>query len=711
MMNLFEMLQAIFGKNIMSRTIGTRTNVIKFPSNKNNPTTTSFDVFRASENPAVIEKIKKVIADEAPYIARMNDSERAIYEGNVRRLHDHLVSTGEVTPKESAPVIGLENKAPITGKNLETLTDEQGLIASPKTSLGEAQFNIKRKEQELKDFIEKNMFKDMGKDILSYQEQDRQGLVRATARQILDEDIKAGKIKGLTIKDLNNTSEPINPFREIYGEDALEQLDSLSSNFKQLRTEKEAADLARSKFKFEVNENRPKESYTKEEMDQILKNAPEANSPKGLDYLTGGEPKPEAEIIPFNKKPPEGKADGGRIGYQTGGPTNKLLQYMIDMLVKEKDFNRKLLERSKPELVEGLFKQTYGKSAEEISNAVNQQLKGKSSMEVMNSKTGEITSPTEPVKTARTTADIEKEIDELSTTPITTLEKKRKYNDLHSEFINSLDPRGRNKNLDYRRKSLDLENRLLLKAEEKGLDFDTFEKLRQDLYGSKKQQTLDFMRTGKVNLEPIKPATTFEEVQDRHKIAAKAADEVFPNYNDPKTAAQELAEVMAEQKYKKSFGDLTGDKQSDLYSEAYNYITSVNKLPKVSPANVPTEVLQNKMNEVLNQYDKSMFIKNEQGMVDITHPENVAKMEELLRRDHPELHSQLKKLGTDLDQKETLLDFDVTGRKPNAQGGIIRKKYGHEGIANPKKAQITAIYGEGTLPKDYSKGLGYLSGE
>jgi len=72
---------------------------------------------------------------------------------------------------------------------------------------------------------------------------------------------------------------------------------------------------------------------------------------------------------------------------------------MIDMLVKEKDFNRGLLERSKPELVEGLFKQTYGKSAEEIANTVNQQLKGKSSMEVMNPKTGEITSPKKPVMT------------------------------------------------------------------------------------------------------------------------------------------------------------------------------------------------------------------------------------------------------------------------------------------------------------------------
>jgi hypothetical protein len=131
----------------------------------------------------------------------------------------------------------------------------------------------------------------------------------------------------------------------------------------------------------------------------------------------------------------------------------------------------------------------------------------------------------------------------------------------------------------------------ILKAEEKGLDFDTFEKLRQGLYGTRKQKTLDFIRTGKVDLEPMKPATTFEEVQDRHRTAAKAADEIFPNYNNPKTAASELANVMAEQKHGKTFDNLSGDQQHDLYSEAYNYITSVNRLPKVSPANVPSEVL------------------------------------------------------------------------------------------------------------------------
>jgi hypothetical protein len=297
------------------------------------------------------------------------------------------------------------------------------------------------------------------------------------------------------------------------------------------------------------------------------------------------------------------------------------------------------------------FKAGSGKKILDIINKANQELK--------------VTTPKKSI--IRTTEDIEKEIDELSTTPITTLEKKRKYNDLHSEFINSLDPRRQKKALDYRRKSLDVENRLLLKAEEQGLDFDTFEKLRQGLYGPRKQQTLDFIKTGKVNIEPVKPVTTFEEAQNRYRTAAKAADEIFPNYNEPKTAANELANVMAEQKYGKVFDDISGDKQSDLYSEAYDYITSVNRLPKVSPKNVPPQVLEQKMNEVLNTYDKSMFIKNEQGMVDVTNPENVQKMAILLKKDHPEIY---KRLEEGMTQTNVLDDFDITGRKPNANGGL-----------------------------------------
>jgi len=720
---LIKLLETIFGKSAVGKSLGTRTNVVRFPKGKQglDPTTRHFDVEATSlKNPDLVDTIENSIANRMGDIPNMNDQELLTYTENVRRLASHR-------NPPMADVVEASSKQPVTGEGLEKLINEQGLIASPKTPLGSAQFNIKRAEQEMNKIIKENdldsLLKGAGRDQLSWNRLHNEGLIRAVTRQILSEDIRAGKIKSLTLDDLGTSREPIDYFRKIYGEGALEQLDSLTPEFNRLSTEQEAAKLARSKFKFEPNETRLKGSASYEDLEKaketkdertffekifgINKKEPEkakvldikeeGTKRKSIDELieehnrnsermaltdeeggsaitytefqdlakrnkeledliegTGVKPKeevkPEGIVIPFKKKnlEPEEKADGGSAGldyllgfdnrpqYAGGGDVKKIL----DLIAK-----------------------------------ANKELKGKKSMETINPKTGEVTIPKEPIKTARTTADIEKEIDELSTTPITTLEKKRKYNDLHSEFINSLDPGKRNKNLDYRRKGLDLENRLLLKAEEQGLDFDTFEKLRQGLYGPRKQQTLNYIKTGKVNVEPVEPATTFEEVQNRYRTAAKAADEIFPNYDTPKTAASELANVMAEQKYGKVFDEISGDKQSELYSEAYNYITSVNKLPKVSPERVPPEVLQNKMNEVLNAYDKSMFIKNEQGMVDVTNPENIAKMEELLRKDHPELHNQLKKLADDVSQKETLLDFDVTGREPNAKGGQVGIDY------------------------------------
>jgi hypothetical protein len=323
---------------------------------------------------------------------------------------------------------------------------------------------------------------------------------------------------------------------------------------------------------------------------------------------------------------PEGKADGGRIGYAKG----KRVKSSID----------KLLEN------------------------LNKKTQGKKSMESVDPKTGEVTVPKKPIRRAeeptgttvmdqepiiRTTEDIEKEIDELSTTPITTLEKKRKYNDLHSEFINSLDPRRQKKALDYRRKSLDIENRLLLKAEEQGLDFDTFEKLRQGLYGPRKQQTLNYIKTGKVNVEPVKPTTTFEEVQNRYRAAAKAADEIFPNYNEPKTAANSLAEVMAEQKYGKVFDDLTGDKQSELYEEAYDYITSINRLDKVPPPNRIAPPGQE---------------------FNISDPKTAEAFTNFAKENDPEGFKKIQKIVDDINNKNALEEFDITGREPNANGGI-----------------------------------------
>jgi hypothetical protein len=70
--------------------------------------------------------------------------------------------------------------------------------------------------------------------------------------------------------------------------------------------------------------------------------------------------------------------------------------------------------------------------------------------------------------------------------------------------------------------------------------------------------------------------------------------------------------------------------------------------------------LEEEMNMILNQYDKSMFIKNEQGVVDVTNPQNIQKMALLLKRDHPELYRRLEAQTT---MTPTIEEFKQTNPK------------------------------------------------
>jgi hypothetical protein len=660
MKSLLDLIKLVYGPKAISSTIGTRTNVIRLPSGKlQKYLSKDLNIEAASDAAAqnAYEEMKQLI----PEVAKMNDGERLVFEGNLRRLKNKLEDSGLIQKENvSSGITALESKVEQlrqAGKELEKVTGEKATLTDVLNDLGASQQSMSRMQDE--------------------------GLVRAAARQILINDIKAGKIKNITVSEAINMGEPLDPFRQIYGEGALEQLDSLIPNLRGLKTEAEAEKLARSKFKFEPDENRLPGSVSIEEgrkaeqefginkpakvsdfkaeatkrtsiddlideynanQDKLLLTDdegatlityPEYNRLKDRNDVIAKaleakgisskvEEAPQAEIIQFRKKPtePEGKADGGRIGYAQGTPAMGL-DYLTGMDPSESYADGGRIG----------FKAGSGKKILDIINKANQELK--------------VTTPKKSI--IRTTEDIEKEIDELSTTPITTLEKKRKYNDLHSEFINSLDPRKQKKALDYRRKSLDTENRLLLKAEEQGLDFDTFEKLRQVLYGPRKQQTLNYIKTGKVNLEPAKPVTTFEEVQNRYRTAAKAADEIFPNYNEPKTAASELANVMAEQKYGKVFDDISGDKKSELYSEAYDYITSINRLDKVPPPNRIAPPVQE---------------------FNISDPKTAEAFTNFARENDPEGFKKIQKIVDDINNRNTLEGFDVKDRKPNAEGGL-----------------------------------------
>ena len=368
MKSLLDLIKALYGPKAISSTIGTRTNVIRLPSGKLQKYLSKGLNIEAASDEAAVNAYKEM-QELIPEVAKMNDAERLIFEGNLRRLKNKLEDSGLIQKENvSSGITALESKVEELkqkGKELEKITGEKATLTDVLNDLRASQQSMSRLNDE--------------------------GLVRAAARQILINDIKAGKIKNITVSEAINMREPLDPFRQIYGEGALEQLDSLIPNLRGLKTEVEAEKLARSKFKFEPDENRLPGSVSIEEGRKAEQefgiNKPakvsdfkaEATKRTSIDDLIdeynanqdklrlsdeeGGtaigyeefqkiqkrnediakaledkgisskvEEAPQAEIIPFRKKPtePEGKADGGRIGYAYGTPAMGL-DYLTGM--------------------------------------------------------------------------------------------------------------------------------------------------------------------------------------------------------------------------------------------------------------------------------------------------------------------------------------------------------------------------------------------
>ena len=376
MKSLLDLIKSLYGSKAIASTIGSKTNVIRLPSGKlQRYLSKDLNIEAASDEAAknAYNEMKELI----PEITKMNDAERLIFEGNLRRLKNKLEVSGLIEGENvSSGIVAIQSKIDElkqAGKELEKVTGEKATLTDVLNNLGASQISLSRMQDE--------------------------GLVRAAARQILINDIKAGKIKNITVSEAINMGEPLDPFRQIYGEGALEQLDSLIPNLRNLKTEMEAEKLARSKFKFEPDENRLPGSVSIEEgrkaeqefginkpakvsdfkaeatrrtsvddlideynanQDRLLLTDDEGGTlitypeynrlrdrneeiakvleEKGIRSTPEVETKPEGIVIPFKKKPEE-FAIGGRVGFKFGSG-KKIIDAMLNankLKAKHKD--------------------------------------------------------------------------------------------------------------------------------------------------------------------------------------------------------------------------------------------------------------------------------------------------------------------------------------------------------------------------------------
>jgi len=354
MKNFLELIASLFGKGALSRVMGTRTNVVRFPNQESQRLLTK-DLNIEAASDAAVKQAYKYAEELFPSYPQMNDAEKLIFEGNLRRLDNAITDRGikikelEETQLPSAQLRNLQKRLDQARQSLE----EQAKISGKPKNLSDL----------IDDYFKLPPFRDIEKT----KQIENEALVRAVARSIMFNDIKSGKLKVpddiRKIVSGESSQDVLDPFRRIYGEDALEQLDSLSLEFKQLNTSQAAEDLARSKFTFEPDVNRPPGSYTREE--EI-----------------------ESNVVPFKKKPdePEKFAMGGNV-------ESKGLDYLMGLSRPYATGGRVGFDSGG-----GKFKKV--KDIENLIRKLNKKLSKKKSMESMNPKTGELTIPEKPVTTA-----------------------------------------------------------------------------------------------------------------------------------------------------------------------------------------------------------------------------------------------------------------------------------------------------------------------
>jgi len=300
---LLQLIAKLFGKNAISKTLGTRTNVIKLPSNeKKRLIKDELNIEAASDLAAqkVLKEAEDLIAD----IPKMNDQEVLTFTGNLQRLDN------KINPP-SAEVLDLTTKKPVTGEGLEQLAARDGLPAdvSPDSPIGRVMQGAQRLRKE-KDELDK-MLKDPAKQL----EQEMQnpyrsggpldpkmGIVRTAARQVLQKLAREGKINiadereaKAIIEGYQGGVDPIEVFRKTFGQDALGDLANLGDELLEIDNRggsfKELKKILDDEGFFDLQQPKnPVQGRTDEELMKLIKD-----------------------------EDPEKFATGGRVGFDDGG--------------------------------------------------------------------------------------------------------------------------------------------------------------------------------------------------------------------------------------------------------------------------------------------------------------------------------------------------------------------------------------------------------
>ena len=319
MKGLLFLVQKLFGKNALGKAMGTRTNVIKLPNNeKKRLIKNELDIERASD--AAAENLRKEAEELIAELPKMNDQERLIFEGNLRRLDNKL-------NPPSAEVIDIKTSKPVAG--IEQLAAERGFPkgVDPESTMGRLLTSTRKLQDEAKKLKQRTpsqQFEDLLKN--PYRSggplDPTSGIVRTAARQILRKKLDAGEIdipdareRDAIAKGYQGGVDPIEVFRKRFGEDPLQDLDEIADELNRAGDFKKIDEILKRNKLFDIEPKKDygyqEGSYTDEEMMELLKKSEEdpdkfakggkveKGSPKIFDQLEMDVPHPYGHRVQY----------------------------------------------------------------------------------------------------------------------------------------------------------------------------------------------------------------------------------------------------------------------------------------------------------------------------------------------------------------------------------------------------------------------------
>jgi hypothetical protein len=725
---ILELIKKIYGSNALSKVLGTRTNVIRLPDNElKQYTNKELNIEAASDKLA--QKAKADINELLAEYPRMNDAEKLIFEGNLTRLGNKL---GVTEKGPAADVIKFGTGEKVSPEGVMSLTEKIGQKNAPGTLVGNLESRIKQLEaggeelSKLKGKTYDEFMKDITQGQKAMRKLEDEGLVRAAAREIINKDIKSGKIKlpkEIEQDMVQGGGEPINVLRQFYGEGALEQLDSMIPEFKKMYSPKEAADAATKKFKFEFKADRPPGSTSIKDAKktQVTDLKTEATKRKSVDDLIdeynanqdrlrlsdeeGGtligyeeyeqlrkrnkdiskalenkgisskvEKKPEAEIIPFTNKPdPEDFATGGRVGYKKGGIT--ALKSIINFLAKNRGFGPTTGSKSLQELNPKQFGWKFNLLSPELKKSMEQ-----NRLEYLENLSDAIKSDKKLLTDIKNMPKewqefMYKSANEGANQGRLDVYKKINIDDAISEIEQM------KKNLEFKNlPGKEIKRRMNAEGGvSQGLDYLAGIERREYAGGGRMgfkkgsflintaidaAKNLSKKKTKKPNL---KRQLTDDEIDD---LAADVGELDAYDFDGTVGSAEKIRkqhkEYMDYMYYQYKTGRLD-PKPGEMNTSRMQYLR--NKRKQAEMTDDPKLFNPNERDE-LDNLEETFSPMGTSNKINISDPKTAESFTEFAKQNDPEGFKKIEKIVDDINNKNTLENFDITGRKKNAKGGL-----------------------------------------